>query len=67
MKIILRVAKNSRLALAAALSALLRNVELRDVLCFGGLAMLGYGLYLVYPPACWVVIGGVLHLMGRPR
>ena len=67
MKIILRVAKNSRLALAAVLSAALRNIELRDVLCFGGLAMLGYGLYLVYPPACWVVIGGVLHLMGRPR
>lgn len=40
------------------------SIDLRDVFVFGGLAMVGYGLYLIYPPAAWIGIGGALFWMG---
>lgn len=42
------------------LAFLARLLELRDVLAFGGLAMVGYGLALVYAPLAWIAVGAVL-------
>lgn len=39
-------------------------IDLRDAIAFGGLGMLGYGLYLIYPPSAWIVCGGVLFWLG---
>lgn len=39
-------------------------VDLRDGFAFGGLALVGYGLYAVYPPAAFIVVGAVLFWMG---
>lgn len=36
----------------------------QELLAFGGLAMIGYGLYLVYPPAAWIVVGAALFYIG---
>ena len=33
--------------------------DLRDVVFFGGLIMLGYGLYQIHPPTMYVVLGGL--------
>lgn len=34
--------------------------DLRDVLCFGGLGFVFYGLHQFAPPLAWVVVGGAL-------
>lgn len=34
--------------------------DLRDVLCFGGLGCVFYGLQMVSPSLAWVVTGGAL-------
>lgn len=49
-----------RAKITAFLLACLRIVGLRDLLCFGGLACVGYGLAQVSEPLAWVVIGGAL-------
>lgn len=38
--------------------------DMRDALCFGGLAMVGYGAHAVYPPAGWIVTGAALFWVG---
>jgi hypothetical protein len=38
--------------------------DVRDLLVFGGLAMLGYGLYLLRPWIGWSVAGLVLMSFG---
>ncbi len=38
--------------------------DLRDLLTFGGLALLGYGLYLVHPPTAAIVTGALLFWLG---
>lgn len=43
---------------------LLRSIETRDVITFGGLAMVGFGLHSVYPPASFVVCGAALFWLG---
>ncbi|NKE64516.1 hypothetical protein RAMLITH_01675 [Ramlibacter sp. RBP-2] len=48
----------------AKLTLLARLVDLRDLLAFGGLAMIGYGLALVYVPLAWVAVGAVLFWLG---
>lgn len=35
-----------------------------DVLCVAGLAMIGYGLWIVHPSLMLVVMGGVLVSVG---
>lgn len=53
-----------RAALHVALSRVRAAVDLQDAFVFGGLACVGYGLYCVYPPAAWIVVGGCLFWLG---
>jgi hypothetical protein len=46
------------------LEKLKRFFDLRDVLAFGGLFVMGYGLYLLRPWIAFAVCGGILMLMG---
>jgi hypothetical protein len=39
-------------------------VDLRDAFVFTGLALVGYGLYAIYPPVAFVVVGTALFWMG---
>lgn len=41
--------------------------DVRDALTFGGLALLGYGLYLVHPPTSMIVMGALLFWLGAGR
>ena len=43
--------------LIAGLKRLRPDIDLRDVLVFGGIGMVGYGISMVSPPAAWVVVG----------
>ena len=55
-------------AMRTRLAGLARNyagaVDLRDLLVFGGLAAIGYGVNMIYPPAAWIVCGAVLFWLG---
>lgn len=42
-------------------------LDLRDVLAFGGLGMVAYGLWLIYPPASWIGTGAALFWLGAGR
>ena len=37
--------------------------DLRDLVFFAGLVMIGYGLYQIYPPSMYVVLGGLFVAM----
>lgn len=50
--------------MTALLQKLRAAVDLRDAFAFGGLAMVGYGLHAIYPPAAWIVVGAVLFWIG---
>ena len=39
-------------------------IDLRDLLAFGGLGLVAYGLLAVYAPAAPIVVGAVLFWMG---
>lgn len=39
-------------------------LDIRDVVTFGGLGMVGYGISLIYPPAAYIVCGAVLFWLG---
>jgi hypothetical protein len=49
------------------LKQLANLLDLRDFLAFGGLAMVGYGLHLIYPPAAWIGIGAALFWLGAGK
>lgn len=40
---------------------------LREAVLVAGFLMLGRGLWLVYPPAMWLVCGSLLMWLGLPR
>jgi len=42
------------------LKKLLSSFDLQDLQLVSGIAMLGYGLFLVYPPAAFIVVGSLL-------
>jgi hypothetical protein len=42
-------------------------LNLRDVFVFSGLAAVGYGVAQVSVPAAWVVVGGIVFLLGVRR
>lgn len=46
------------------LTKLANLIDIRDAFVFGGIAMLGYGLYQIYPPAAWIAVGGIIFLLG---
>lgn len=39
-------------------------IGLRDAFTFGGLALVGYGLHVIYPPAAFIVVGAALFWIG---
>ncbi len=44
--------------------AMFKAVELRDIFIFGGIAMLGYGLWTLYPWLGWTATGVILLCLG---
>lgn len=46
------------------LAGLAKYIDMRDVFTFGGLALVGYGLHAVYPPAAPIVVGAALFRIG---
>jgi hypothetical protein len=38
--------------------------DLRDVFTFGGMGLLGFGLYMVYPPATFIILGLICLYLG---
>jgi len=43
---------------------IIKSFDIRDVFVFGGLALLGYGLYLFEPWISFSVCGGLLMIIG---
>jgi len=39
-------------------------ISLRDVFVFGGLALVGSGLWMLLPASALIVVGGILFHMG---
>ena len=48
--------------IGAAVSAL----DIRDFFVFGGLALLGSGLWMLAPWLALIIVGALMFLMGRP-
>jgi len=46
------------------ISALFEAVDIQDFFVFGGLAMLGYGLWMFCPWLGWSVVGAILMSFG---
>ena len=49
---------------AGAFMRIIKSFDIRDVFVFGGLALLGYGLYLFEPWISFSVCGGLLMIIG---
>jgi hypothetical protein len=46
------------------LKKLANLLDMRDLLTFGGLGLLGYGLYLVHPASAMIVMGALIFWLG---
>lgn len=53
-----------RAVLSVRVSALWKAFDRRDIFFFGGLLMLGYGLYITSPAVAYSVCGGILLVVG---
>ena len=42
-------------------------IDINDVFVFTGIGLVGYGLWLIYPPMCWIVIGILFMAIGWLR
>lgn len=42
------------------------EIDFRDCIVFGGVVAVGYGTYLIYHPAAFLVVGALLIWIGRP-
>ncbi len=42
-------------------------IDCRDVVTFGGLALIGYGAQLIFEPAAYIIIGAGLFWLGVRR
>lgn len=42
----------------------LPRLEIKDALVFGGLGMIGYGMWQIYPPSALIVVGGIFFVIG---
>jgi hypothetical protein len=49
------------------LAGLAGVIDLRDMIGFGGLGMVFYGLYQVHQPAAYIVVGAALFMMALAR
>ena len=38
--------------------------EVKDVFLFGGLGAAAYGVYQIYPPSAYILVGGVFVALG---
>lgn len=38
--------------------------DLKDVFLFGGIGSAGYGIYQIYPPSAYIVVGGCFIALG---
>jgi hypothetical protein len=38
--------------------------DIKDLFFFGGLGAAGVGLWLIYPPAALIVVGGIVFAVG---
>ncbi len=46
----------------------MRKIKIIDTFCVMiGLVLIGYGLYLIYPPVMFIVIGSILAFPELPR
>ncbi|HLB31081.1 MAG TPA: hypothetical protein VJN91_06090 [Gammaproteobacteria bacterium] len=61
---ILRLLSRTRQSLASRFDAAREAFDIRDVLLFGGMAMLGYGLYRYRPWVAFAVCGLFLMAIG---
>jgi len=50
-----------------AAAAAVKEIGLREVFLFAGLASLAYGLHQVYPPAAWIAVGVLLMRLALPK
>lgn len=44
-----------------------KNIDLRDIFVFGGLAAAVYGVAAIHVPAAWIVAGVTLFYLGKFR
>ncbi|MFA5378633.1 MAG: hypothetical protein WC455_22960 [Dehalococcoidia bacterium] len=51
-------------ALASGVFALWKAFDIRDLLVYGGLLSIGYGLYQLFPWLGWTVFGLISMLLG---
>mgnify|MGYP001570257772 CR=1 FL=1 len=58
---------NRALARLRPLLAWRPHIDVRDVIVFGGLAMIGSGIAALSPPAAWIVCGLMLFWLGVRR
>ena len=43
------------------------DVDVRDLIVFGGLAMIFNGIAAIFPPAAWITCGAALFWLGVRR
>lgn len=47
---------------------IIKLIEISDkITVLLGIAMIGIGLYMIYPPAMFIVVGAILSFPGMPR
>ena len=49
---------------AQFLSALSKQFDIADLFAFSGLSLACYGIWQIYPPACWLLAGAALFWLG---
>lgn len=50
---------------ARVLASVSNVIDARDAFFFGGVAAICYGAHLIYPPAAWIIGGGVSVAVGK--
>ena len=56
--------KSVRSAIKNRLNSIKAGFDIRDIFVFGGLAMLGYGLYLLRPWLAFTIVGIICMALG---
>lgn len=51
-------------AFRSCVAAIYKAIDIRDCFVFGGLGVMGYGLYLFRPWVAFAVCGAILFLIG---
>jgi len=48
------------------LKSLCTKSTIQELLIIAGTAMVGKGLYMIYPPSMWIIVGGFAIYLGLP-